>query len=163
MNPFKQVFCCLGFFFFQYIKIKIAQSRYYLDSNWNFPSSTSGSILFSSFSVKPSYLFMASYTLILVYVVYSVFAPASLKHKLKRHSWFPRLFFVCASLFISFCFYCFVYACKQPNIIFPQNCLIRVSSWLRSLTAPVSFKSSPAKLSQEHGMVGHLWSFVSCL
>ena len=140
--------------FFQYVKIKIAQSRYYLDSNQNFPSSAAGGILFSSFSVKPSYLFMASYTLILVYVMYSIFAPASLKHKLKRHSWFPGLLFVC-----SLCCYYFVFTvlCTLVNNQTPffQNCLIRVSSRLRLLTATVSFKHSPAKLSQEHGMVGH--------
>lgn len=60
-------------------------------------------------------------------------------------------------LFIVLLLFVFTVLCTLVNNQTPffQNCLIRVSSRLRLLTATVSFKHSPAKLSQEHGMVGH--------
>lgn len=43
-------------------------------------------------------------------------------------------------------FYCFLYTCKHSNSIFPQNCPIRATSLIRSLTTLVSFRSFSSKI-----------------
>lgn len=82
-------------------------------------------------------LFKESCSQTLVYVMYSVLAPASLKYQWKE----------CINNFLScYIFYCFLETCEHSNIICPQNCPIWVTSQIRSLKTPVSFKSVFSKI-----------------
>lgn len=80
--------------------------------------------------------------------MYSVLTPASLKQAEETLLWLPELLFYGGgrSCFVLFLFsYCFVDTCKHLNIFFPQNCPIRATSEIRSLTVTVSFKSFSSK------------------
>lgn len=82
--------------------------------------------------------------------MYSVLTPASLREAEETLLYFHELLFLwrrgVGSCFVLFLFsYCFVDTCKHLNVFFPQNCPMRETSGIRSLTATVSFKSFSSK------------------